>query len=155
MLDPDSVALLEGGCALIVGTVAADGTPHATRGWGLTVLDRDPIRIRLVISAEEQALANLDATGRLAVTAADVPTLRSLQLKGRVAAVEPMTDADRDTVGRYTDAMFTDIERTDGAPRLVLERWRALAHVVCEVEVDEWFDQTPGPGAGAPLVRRP
>lgn len=153
MLDPDSVALVEGGCALIVATVGADGTPLATRGWGLTVLAGEPLRVRLLLNAEEHdALANLAATGSIAVTAADVPTLRSVQLKGRVVAVEDVDDADLDKVRHYTEALFDDIERADGAVRSVLQRWRAVSYSACVVEVDEGYDQTPGPGAGAPLV---
>lgn len=152
MLDPDSVALVEGGCALIVATVGADGAPLATRGWGLTVLDGEPLRVRLLLNADEHgALANLASTRAIAVTAADVPTLRSVQLKGRVVGFDDADDADLDKVRRYTEALFDDIERADGAQRSILRRWRAARHVACVVEVDEGYDQTPGPGAGAPL----
>ena len=49
MLADDTAALLEAGSALIVGTVAPDGEPHALRGWGADVLSRDPCRVRVLI----------------------------------------------------------------------------------------------------------
>ena len=39
MFDPETRAFLESGCGLLVGTVGADGEPHAGRGWGMDVLE--------------------------------------------------------------------------------------------------------------------
>lgn len=82
-----------------------------------------------------------------------MPTLRSVQLKGRSLGIEPADPADLATTEAYLDALFTDIETTDGAARAILERWRPRAVVACTVQVDDRFDQTPGPGAGARLTQ--
>jgi len=42
VLDPETTAFVESGCALIVGTVAADGEPHAVD----TVLRLDEVGSR-------------------------------------------------------------------------------------------------------------
>lgn len=150
VFDPETVAFLESGCALIVGLVGGEGAPHATRGWGLTVLDRHDGRVRLLVdAADARARACIADTGAVAITAAHVPTLRSLQLKGRSAAVEPATGADRARARAYCDAFFTDIEGTDGTPRSLPERLVPRDFVAVAVAVAECFDQTPGPGAGA------
>lgn len=47
--------------------------------------------------------------------------------------------------------MFTAIVDADGARHEVLTRWIPVGYVACTLEVTERFDQTPGPGAGAPL----
>ncbi|MCD9625702.1 pyridoxamine 5'-phosphate oxidase family protein [Rhabdothermincola salaria] len=152
MFDPDTRALLEGGAALIVATVGPDGLPHAGRGWGLVVLDDDPDRLRLLVSGDDHALCRqLGDGGAVAVTAADVPTLRSVQLKGRSLGIEPAGPADFTTAEAYIDALFADIETADGAARPILERWRPRAIVACTVAVEDRFDQTPGPDAGSPL----
>lgn len=148
--------LAERGCALVVGTVGPDGAPYASRGWGLSLTPTTTGPVRLLLNAgDETTLANLrrsDASGgRIAVTGADVVTLRSFQVKGRVTAVEPATDDDEAKADRYADEFFTDIEATDGTARVLTERLRPTSYVACTVQVDEAYDQTPGPAAGAPV----
>jgi hypothetical protein len=152
MFAPETVAFVEAGPALIIGTVGADGLPHASRGWGLTVLAHETGEIRLLLDAgEHRTPANLVATGAIAVTATDVPTLRSLQMKGTCSGVAPATDLDSDRSARYRDAFFTQIETTERTPRELLEHLVPSALVACTVRVTELFDQTPGPGAGTPM----
>ena len=146
-------AFLESGCGLIVGTVAADGQPYATRAWGLTVLSGDRATVRLLLDADDiTAIANLSATGAIAVTAVDVPTLRSIQLKGRFLRFEDGTDADRDRAARFCEAFFTTIGQTEGTDRVLLDRLIPAGYQAGIVEVDEWFNQTPGPAAGEAIV---
>jgi hypothetical protein len=148
----ETTAFLEGGCSLVIGSVGADGEPTASRAWGLTVLSRDKGACRLLLdAAAERFIDNLNRTGVIAVTAADVPTLRSIQLKGVVSAIEAATDADRDRAGQYTCAFFDDIEHTDGTDRKILEHMRPRAFVACLTTFDRIYDQTPGPSAGAAL----
>lgn len=154
MLSPEIVTFLEGGCALIIGAVAPDGEPHATRGWGLTVLPGDGSRLRLLLpSDDDTAIELLAAGGRIAITGADVSTLRAMQLKGRSLGIEPATDADRARGREYTEAFFADIETADRYDRPQLHRFEPSGYVACLVVVDDLYDQTPGPGAGAALLR--
>ena len=68
----------------IVGTVGPDGEPHAARGWGITVPTTPSTTVRLLVDADDaDGLRHLADGGAVAVTGADVPTLRSVQLKGR------------------------------------------------------------------------
>ena len=152
MFEPATREFLESGCALIVGTVGADGEPHASRGWGLDVLGDAPPRVRLLLDAgDEVALDHAAAGGRLAVTAASVRTLRSTQLKGVSLGLEASTPEVAERAKRYVEQFFTDIRDTDGTDRSVLERLVPAGYVSCAIQVDERFDQTPGPGAGAPI----
>lgn len=149
-VDADTVAFLEGGCALIVGTVGADGSPHASRGWGLDVLGVDPLRFRLLLDAtDERAREDLAAGRPVAVTGADVVTLSSMQLKGTPEGVESAGRAGVERCGRYVDAFYRDITETDGTPRAVLERITPDELVAVVVTVADHFDQTPGPDAGS------
>lgn len=157
LLETEMEAFLHSGCALIVGLVRADGSPHATRGWGLTVLDGHTqgdgaARLRLLLDAgDTAALRQLATSCAIAITAADVRTLRSVQLKGRSLALEPVTDADRERYEDYADRFFADIEDSDRTPRRLLDRMRPIDVVPCIVEATELFDQTPGPSAGGRL----
>jgi len=145
VLDEEKVSFLEGGCALIVCTLDADGEPFASRAWGLTVVSCDEMRVRL--------LATLDVLprGAVAITGTDVPTLRSLQLKGHVVAVEPSNAADLAKSQRYADAFYSDVERTDNVPRELLDRMTPKEFLACTIEIEELYDQTPGPRAGCSL----
>lgn len=149
VIDETLRAFLERGCAMVVGTVSADGVPHAQRGWGCSVTG--PTSIRLLLDRSDPVLReHVDAGGRIALTAADVRTLRSAQLKGRVVAVEDEPGADDVArLGSHNDELFTDIEETDHYPRALTERMVPPGYFVAVVEVEELYDQTPGPGAGA------
>ncbi len=152
MFEPEMVAFLHSGCSTIIGTVGPDGEPHAGRAWGLDVLALGEGMARVLIDADDdRTVQHLTDLGSVAVTAANVPTLRSVQLKGRSLGVEPALDADVERAERFCDAFFTDIEQTDGTERGLLVRLVPAQFAVCTMQIDEVFDQTPGPGAGAPL----
>lgn len=148
MFEPETVRFLQSGCALIVGTVDADGAPYASRGWGLDVLD--PVgTVRLLLdAADETTVQHLRSRGAVAITATHVPTLHSLQMKGHATAAIPANDADRARKDEYADAFFGDINATEGTPLHLPERMRPDDVVVCTVTVEDLYDQTPGPGAG-------
>jgi len=153
-LAPDVVTHLESDSIILVGTVAADGLPEASRGWGLTVrTNADPPEVRLLMPlASTRARENLEATGRIAITVTDVETLRSAQVKGRVARFEPATDADARAHQRSFAALAEALQRADGTdPTLLVNRKPGpLTAVVATLE--EVYDQTPGPAAGARLA---
>jgi hypothetical protein len=149
---------MEGG-ALIVGLTLEDGTPYATRAWGLRVTDPDPGDDRLAVV--ELMLPADDATGlagaaegrSVSVTAADVTTLRSAQFKGRSLGTGPVTEDDLALSERYFDGFSEAVARSDGQPRELLARLVPHELVRCAVAVHEAYDQTPGPGAGQELDR--
>ena len=133
-----------------MATVSADGEPHAGRAWGLDVVEDGPRpRLRLLLDADDAVtIEHAVEGGAIAVTAASVRTLRSVQLKGRVGGPEVAQPGDAERTQRYTDAFFGDIMDTDGTSPALLERFVPRAVVGCTVEVHERFDQTPGPSAG-------
>src|SRR5687768_13699956 len=150
VIDPETTAFLESGCGLLVGTVSADGAPHAGRGWGIDVLrDAEGLRLRLLLDVDdERTIEHVADGGAIAVTATNVHTLRSLQLKGRAGRPEVATPEDHDRAQRYMDDFFGDIVATDGSSEELLARFVPRGYVACTVDVHERFDQTPGPGAG-------
>lgn len=152
MLDPDVLALLEPGSALIVGTVSPDGEPRATRAWALLATDVERGRLRALVSADDPvAVANLAEGARVAVTGADVVTLRSAQVKGEVRAVEAATADDLSAVAAASERFFDLVLETDGTPLALQHRLLPNEVVAVELVVTERFDQSPGPDAGAPL----
>lgn len=159
MFDDETASFLRSGCALIVGSASADGRPHASRGWGVPQLtsddDQEGLGERLTVlldGEDERARANATPGRKVAVTATDVRTLRSIQLKGDVVATSAAEPEDPKVVRAYCDAFFTDVVQTDGMPREILERMVPGSWFRCVVQVTARFDQTPGPSAGAPIV---
>jgi hypothetical protein len=153
-LEPDVVTLLESDAIILVGTVAADGLAEAARGWGLIVrAQADPPEIRLLLPvASARTRENLEATGRIAVTVTDVATLRSAQVKGRVARFEPATDADARAHERSFAALAEALHRVDGTDPAVFQRMKPGPLTAVVATLEEVYDQTPGPAAGVRLA---
>lgn len=152
-LGVEATAFLQTGCAIVVGTLGPDGAPHASRGWGLSAESLDPETLRLLVSADDPTtISHLAAGGAVAVTGADVRTLYSIQVKGHASALEPATDEDRVRAARFSDEFLTAVVETDGVDRKLLERLVPRDYVACTLTVEELYDQTPGPGAGAPIA---
>jgi hypothetical protein len=158
VLDADLITFLESGCSTIVGLLTPSGEPFATRGWGTVVVDPERPTVRLLVGVAAVASVGRRAgdgsSFAIAVTGADVRTLRSVQLKGTAHSLEDVTDDDLACTARFCDAMFDAIADVDGIRRELMERLAPADLVACTVDVDEMYDQTPGPGAGAPLAGR-
>jgi hypothetical protein len=149
---PHAAKLLESDrSVLVVATVDPSRRPHAVRAWGLQVVRGG--RLRLLISSDDiAALADLDATAAIAVTATDVATLESVQAKGRAETPSACTADDRAMHDAYRDAVYRTIHETDGSSLDLLERMSPRDVVAVEMVADELYDQTPGPSAGRRLV---
>lgn len=152
-LDADVLAL---GSALIVATVGPDGEPRACRASSWELIDAAQRRVRVAVAADDPQAVSYLVEGPepryLAVTGADVATLRSIQLKGRVVATEPPDDTDLALVARHNDVFISKIEATDGHPPNVIRRFLPSVLIMVELIVEEAYDQTPGPAAGAALL---
>ena len=152
MIEPEVAALFEGPSSLIVGTADAHAHPEAIRAFGAQVVAADRLRILLVADAHT-TLANLAGGSAIAITATNVATNASVQVKGRAAPAEAETAADRVRHERYVAGFFGVINESDGTPLELLQRVKPPGSLVAlEVSVEEQFDQTPGPAAGRSLL---
>lgn len=148
MFSSDVISIIGAGTSLIVGTVGDDGEPRATRAFALSIDDPATRLARIVMSADDPvAVAHL-ASGSIALTAADVRTLRSMQLKGRITLVEPASAHDVEVLVEHSERFFTAVHETDGHPTALVRRMLPIEMIAVEFEVDEIFDQSPGPDAG-------
>jgi hypothetical protein len=148
VIEPEVAELLESPCSLLVGTVSADGVPESTRGWGLELLGPDRLRVLLARNAD-RTIANLEGGGRLALTTTNFVTLVSWQLKGHAAAVEAATPADRIRFDEFCAGCIAILHEVERTPEAVIARMVPSGVVACEMVVEQVFDQTPGPEAGA------
>jgi hypothetical protein len=144
--------LLGGRCGMVAALVDGEGVPYATRTSGFTVLEERPLRLRVVLPLDDGLpLVVGEPVGPIALTVTDPLTLRSVQFKGQAGAVEPATAEDRAAVARFCDSFFSALIEIDGYERSFLERVVPDDFMACTVVIDELYDQTPGPGAGAAI----
>lgn len=151
VIDGDVAAHFESGDrSMVMATLAPDGTPHASRAWGVKVEPGGDRFRALVASDDAVALANLHATGVVALTAVSVPTLAALQVKGRVVRVQDADDADHERFARYKEMFFEAVHVGDQSNDVETIAHMAPCDVVAVVATAHTvFDQTPGPGAGS------
>jgi predicted pyridoxine 5'-phosphate oxidase superfamily flavin-nucleotide-binding protein len=152
LIDNQVKAFVEAPCSLIVGTVDDGGLPDATRAWGVEVL-ADGRQLRLLVATNaDVTLTNLRANGRIALTATDFLTNESTQLKGHVSTVEARTSVDRIRFDAYCARCIQILTDVDRAPAELVGRMIPPEVVACVMTVEQVFDQTPGPAAGAQLA---
>ena len=94
------------------------------------------------------AILDLFGVAVFAVTGALVRTLDSLQLKGRIVAIDPPTDEDLSLIDRHLEGFATAVEEKDKIPRALLEYIFPEEFEMVTIAVTDLFDQTPGPTAG-------
>jgi hypothetical protein len=150
-IGPDAAARLEGASALIAAGVGPDGAPVATRAWGAAVQE-DGAALRVYLEADDTPVLEVLRPGAvIAVTGADVKRLSSAQAKGRVRVVEELTARDVAIRERCTELFVQAVHETDGSPRVLIESMVPERFVALTFDVDEVYDQTPGPQAGSTM----
>ena len=155
MIDSQAAALLEADSSLIVGSVDAAGMPYANRAWSVRVCDNGT-RLRIVVSDDSDVLCeNIRTTGRVAITATNILSLESVQVKGMASNLGPETDDDRAQREHHMEVFTTAVQQTGGTRDELLTRVLPVSFVAFDLDVHEVFDQTPGPKAGKQTAPTP
>lgn len=151
MITAELASFLESGVSVQVGTRDARLVPEAVRGMGVRVgPGGTSLTVFLPAATAERTVANLRDNGRIAVCFSRPEDHRTIQVKGRTVAVRDADAAERPLVDRYRAGLTKSLLFV-GVPLQVSLR---AAHWPCravDIRVEQVFEQTPGPGAGAPL----
>jgi len=118
--------------------------------------DREKVTVFIPSAQYKRFFDALAASRAIAVVFSYPSTHQTLQLKGVDAAVGPLTAGDADIVARHVDNFVEELGSL-GYPRDVVRtsQWSETAELrAVTFTPSAAFEQTPGPGAGAPL-RRP
>ncbi len=143
----DLAAFIESGVGMVGASAGDDGVPEAFRVWGVS-WDPDGHLRALISSDATRTLATVKPGAWLSLTFVDM-TMRSVQVKGRaVSGPELPNRADVEVMRRYRRDMVAAFA-TRGVPLLLLDAIRPLAVFALTVAVEELYNQTPGPKAGA------
>jgi len=151
MIDPRVQRCLGSSSSVLVGTVDAQGRPSCCHAAAIK-LDDDlkNVAVYLPIATSQQIIQDIANTHRLAVSATHVIENFSIQLKGTAHAARLATENEAAFVEQHHEA-FSDVLLSLGLPRRLT---RSMVHwpaFVVDMHVEEVFEQTPGPNAGAPL----
>lgn len=143
---------LDSGVSILLGTRDKDLRPTCMRAMGAAVEAGTRVVTLFVPEATgAQSLTDIAESGQVAVTFSRVTDYRSVQLKGRVRETRPLTSAESAIQDRYR-AAFVEQLYAVGVSRAVTRRiaWAPARAVV--FEIDEVYEQTPGPRAGKELA---
>jgi hypothetical protein len=150
----EHAALVEHRVSIMVGSRDAGLRPHLLRAVGCR-LSADRRRATLLVpeAGAGEVLNDLRENGRIAVVFSQPTSNRTLQLKGGDATIGPCGPDDAALADRYVQGFVEEIGRLGFDARLahtILSRGEAL--VAVHFTIDEAFEQTPGPSAGAPVA---
>ncbi len=155
MTDTKLLNLLNTCCDAVVGSRSADLVPSVCWGMGFHMhADGQHATVWLARAQAGQLLADVAATGQLAVSLCQPITNISIQLKGHDAQVRDALPADDPLLQRHLANMAHEIGLVGfGVPFVHAAFHRPLeALVAVDFTIDTQFIQTPGPGAGQPMA---
>lgn len=143
--------LVRQGVAVIVATCDAELRPELSRAWG-PALSADGARLTVCVeAAPDSAMArNLESGSPVAATLARLTSQTTVQLKGLVAEVATPTQDRLDAVCAHVDGFVAETAVV-GVPESIARALLGPDLLTLTIEVAEWFDETPGSGAGKPL----
>jgi hypothetical protein len=151
VIDNELKDFIESEVGILFGSRDAGLSPEVTHAWGARVLEGgNEVELFVDRDAGARTVANLKANRLVAATFASPITYRSVQLKGWCLAIEEPAAADAPWIERHREA-FAESLRARGLASHVSRTLWSKDVVRVRFQIDESFDQTPGPGAGKKL----
>jgi hypothetical protein len=154
LLSSEHIALIEHGVSTIVASRDAAHNPSLMRAVGASITPQgDRITVYLNRPTSTRLLADLQATGHIAVVFSEPSTHRTVQVKASRVQLRAAMATDSELLQRYLRVMEDQLQRVGFGPHYTRIM---LAHqpgdvVAVSFTPEQAFDQTPGPKAGARL----
>jgi len=151
MMDKELAAFLEEGLSIYVATRNHELQPNGARGSAVRV-GPDGRHLTVFVPSVSAAplLDDLRTNGQIAVVLTRPPDDRGCQAKGLFVDAREAAPAEQSFVldqwGRFRGRL-----EMVGLPAAATDGWVVWPCVAIRLAVNALFDQTPGPGAGAPL----
>jgi hypothetical protein len=151
MIDGALAAFLQEGVGIHIGTRNDALQPNGARAIAVRVeADGEHFVVYVARIAAARILPDLESNGQAAVGFGRPVDDRACQVKGVFAGVRDATDDERPIVLAQWDAFLGSLEKI-GIPRVATRTWVTWPAVAIRLRANALFDQTPGPGAGAPI----
>jgi hypothetical protein len=157
LIDEELAAFLQSGISMHAGTVGPGNAPQIARAAGCRIAaDRRAVTVYLVESQARELLAQLRASGAVAVTFTKPKSHRTVQLKGADARVVPVRPQDALDVDRQVAAFDAELASIGFPERFgwTLAGGSPLGLAAVAFTPTSAFVQTPGPSAGTALKGR-
>jgi len=151
-LTPEVASFVEGGQCIHIGTRNDQLEPTGVLVFAVTVdPDRSHVTAFLPTTGSEEVLANLQANGQAALCFGRPVDEHACQVKGVFVSARPAAKKERAAVDAQWEQSLRQLEQI-GQPRVLRAGVAVWPSVAVRLRVTEVFNQTPGPGAGAPLT---
>ena len=150
MLDEALRAFLEGGLAIHIGSRTTSLEPNGARAAAVRVEDSVHFTVYVAEVAAARVLPDLRANGLAAVVFVRPADDRACQIKGMFLSARRARPAERAVIEAQWSAFLANLEQI-GIPRAMSRGWATWPAVAVRLRASAVFDQTPGPGAGAPM----
>jgi hypothetical protein len=152
MIDSQLAAFLQEGVGIHIGTRSASLDPNGSRALAVQVEpDGRHVVVYVARAAAARLMADLESNGQAAVGFGRPIDDRACQVKGVLIESRDATDAEHTLVHRQWDGFLSSLEKI-GIPRAITRGWITWPAVAIRLRVNAVFEQTPGPGAGAPIA---
>lgn len=153
LLSEANAAFVQRHTSMNVAGCDAHKRPALARGLGIRVSpDRRTLTVFLSETHSSQLLRCLRDNGAIAVAVTRPTTHETLQFKGRVREILPLSDEDRAEMAAYQESFAAELEPLGYRGDFVRQLLAGSEHGVAVVfEPTAMFDQTPGPKAGEKL----
>jgi hypothetical protein len=150
--DDKLIALITSHPSIIIGTCDRALVPTTSRGFGARVIDGGAA-IEVLISRwpGSQTLANIEATGRIAVTFTAPETYGAYQIKGQATGWGDCTPDDLDLAARFTTVIRDRIHGLGEPEEMVRVTFSSRGLFRVRMVPEVVFLQTPGKNAGQRL----
>ena len=144
-------AVLGTGTSIFIGTIDAQMSPLCCRAIALQADERlETATVYVPIATSRDTLCNLATTRRIAVVVTRPVEHISIQLKGTSRTARLARDDEEAFVRSRLDGLADVLDRI-GVPRRVTRSFAYWPAFAIEMDVDQIFEQTPGPRAGTRL----
>jgi hypothetical protein len=141
----------EAGTTVVMASVDPRNAPSCCRAIALATSDgAATVTVYVPLATSHDVLRNIATTRRVAITSTNPLDHCSTQLKG-VSLDARLAREDEAAFVRARRDAFADSLDAIGIPRRVTQNVNCWPSFAVTVRVDEIFDQTPGPNAGARL----
>lgn len=152
MIGPELRARLAEGYAAVAATCDERLRPELARVWGMEVSpDGRSVTFCVEAPAGSRMRANLERGSAVAITATKPTTYRSTQIKGRLRGAWEPTEADLARALGQRDAFADNVVPLGIEPARGVRFMHEEVLYAAAIDVEELYDQTPGPAAGSRL----
>ncbi len=152
MIDRELAGFLEEGLGIHIGTRTADLKPNGARVLAVKV-DDDGLHVVVYMAkvASRRILPDLASNGQAAISFGRPIDERAVQVKAQFVSTRAATTRERAFISAQWERFLVNLEEI-GIPRGGAENWTLWPAVAIRVKATALFNQTPGPGTGAPIA---